>query len=337
MHREFWNKRLRRTASVCLLLAGFSLAATAARAAGVREIAVPADAGGPAISAWLWTPCGASPEAIPIDGTFAIAGTRDCPIRGRNLPLIVISHGLLGDAFSHHDTAEALADSGFVVVSLNHPMDSALDMTRADELAAFAARPVDIKRVIDFTLRRSPAAAAIDGRRIGFFGFSRGGYTGLVLAGATPDFRRLTFPCPETILTCRQLRDGDIPAQSSGYDPRIKAFVIADPATFFPDKASLEAVKAPIQMWSSALGGMGAPPENLAAIARNLPVRPEFEIVANSAHVSFLFPCAPAFAAVAPARICDDPPGFDRATFHKRFNAEVVRFFRKALRRQRSG
>ena len=29
--------------------------------------------------------------------------------------------------------------------------------------------------------------------------------------------------------------------------------------------------------------------------------------------------------------ICADPPGFDRAAFHKQFDAEIVAFFQKTL------
>jgi hypothetical protein len=39
-------------------------------------------------------------------------------------------------------------------------------------------RPTDIKRLIDFMLGQAPAASRMDPERIGFFGFSGGGFTG---------------------------------------------------------------------------------------------------------------------------------------------------------------
>jgi predicted dienelactone hydrolase len=305
-----------------------------ARAAGLREIQIPADSSGPQISALAWTPCAVPPGPIVVNGEagpLAIQGVKDCAATGKNLPLIVISHGMFGDRFSHHDTATLLADSGFAVLTLDHPQDSvsAIEAKTADNISSFLVRPVDIKRAIDFVSKNSPAD--IDSRRIGFFGFSRGGYTGLVLAGAVPNFHAPPFPCPEEFLMCRQMRDNDIPAHDPGYEPRIGAFVIADPISFFPDPASLKNVTAPIQLWSSEHGGMGVRPEDVASVKRDLPTQPEFHRPANSGHFSFLFPCSNEVAKAAPF-LCTDPPGFDRADFHSKLNAQVLEFFRKNLR-----
>src|SRR5512135_1488333 len=98
------------------------LGPTIALAAGIRDVVIPADANHPRIVAELWTPCAMPSQAIMIDrGDFptAIRGVRNCAIPHKNLPLIVISHGMLEDRFSHHDTAEALADAGFAVVAFN--------------------------------------------------------------------------------------------------------------------------------------------------------------------------------------------------------------------------
>lgn len=311
------------------------LVAVTARGAGLREIVIPADSSGPQISAQVWTPCAKPPGPIVLDseaGGLTIQGVKDCAPVGKNLPLIVISHGLFGNGFSHHDTAEFLADHGYAVVTLNHTLDSvaAIKEKSADDIAAFLVRPVDIKRAISFVLSNSRASVDIDSRRIGFFGFSRGGYTGLVLAGAVPNFYAPPFPCPEEYRMCRQMRDNEIPAHDSGYEPRIRAFVIADPISFFPDKASLKNVTAPIQLWGSEHGGMGVRPEDVASVARNLPASPEFHRPANSGHLSFIFPCSNEIAKAAPF-ICTDPPGFDRADFHRKLNAQVLEFFRKNL------
>jgi len=308
----------------------------AARAAGIRDFVIPANKNGPRILAQLWTPCATPASEIVVDSEtwpVAIRGVKDCAITQKSLPLVIISHGLFGDRFSHHDTAEFLADAGFAVVSLNHTQDSVLSYNdkSASDISPFLVRPIDIKRVIGWLTARPPTGMDVDQNRIGFFGFSRGGYTGLVLAGAVPDFHHPAFPCLEKIPLCREMSDNDIPAHPAGYEPRIKAFVLADPLSFFADKRTLEAVKAPIQLWSSALGGMGVTPKDVAAISQGLPVRPEFHPVPNSTHMSFIFPCTRAFAKTNPPLVCTDPPGFDRTEFHKNFNAEVLTFFRKNL------
>jgi predicted dienelactone hydrolase len=309
----------------------------AARAAGVRDFVILADKHGPKILAELWTPCAAPAAEIVVDSEtwpVAIHAAKDCAVPQKHLPLVVISHGLYGDRFSHHDTAEFLADAGFAVVSINHTGDSVLSYNdkSASDISPFLTRPSDIKRLLDALLDHPPEGLSIDRNRIGFFGFSRGGYTGLVLAGGLPDFHHPLFPCRAKIPLCQKMSDNDIPPHPPGYEPRIKAFVVADPLSFFVDRRRLAAVRAPIQLWSSALGDNGGvTPANVEAIAQNLPVRPEFHPVPNSAHMSFIFPCAPALAKTNPPQVCTDPPGFDRTAFHAQFNAEVLRFFRARL------
>jgi predicted dienelactone hydrolase len=154
----------------------FCLTATLAQAAGFRFIEVPADADGPALAGAMWYPCSEPPGEIHL-GKIALPGVKDCPISGDRLPLIVVSHGDGGHFIDLHDTTETLADAGFVVAAINHPGDTVADMSRFGDLSVMVERPTDIKRLIDFMLGASPAAPTIDRQRIGFYGFSRGGYT----------------------------------------------------------------------------------------------------------------------------------------------------------------
>ena len=123
------------------------------------------------------------------------AGGERLSDRWRQLPLIVISHGRGGSFVGHHDIAETLADAGFVAAAINHPGDTASDLSRSDDLSVFIERPNDIKRLVDFMIGASPAASNIDPDRIGFFGFSRGGYQGLVLVGAKPNRATAASSC----------------------------------------------------------------------------------------------------------------------------------------------
>jgi predicted dienelactone hydrolase len=92
-------------------------------AAGFEPIEIPATDNAPAIQAVIWTPCAQAPGRIDL-GPFTLQGSRNCPVQGRALPLVVISHGNRGTRFGHHDTATALAEAGFVAVSFNHPGNS---------------------------------------------------------------------------------------------------------------------------------------------------------------------------------------------------------------------
>jgi len=307
--------------------------AVSAHAAGLKVFEVPADDGGPSLRAVQWSPCAQPSQKIEL-GPFVLDAVRDCPLAGDKLPLIVISHGFGGTGLSHHDTAEALADAGFVVVALNHPDDNAIALAsnHANALAAFVNRPQDIKRLVDYMITFSDDRAAINAERIGFYGFSRGGYTGLVLGGANPNLGELRMPCQDrTGMSCPRIAPQLVPAGPWVHDPRIKAFAIADPpGDVFPGKANLQAVRTPIQLWGSQNGGDGVLPAAVDALAHNLPEIPDFHVVPDAGHFAFLTMCPPAMAKSAPD-ICADGPGFDRAAFHRDFNAQVLAFFRRQL------
>jgi predicted dienelactone hydrolase len=124
---------------------------------------------------------------------------------------------------------------------------------------------------------------------------------GLVVIGGNPDFRaRLAYMClPETTTRkCEQIRDNKVPAEPLVHDPRIKAAAIVDSifAVLF-SRDGLKGVTIPVQLWRSALGGDGIVPEAVAALEK----------------ASLVF--------------CFDPPSFDRTSFHKEFDAEVLAFF----------
>jgi predicted dienelactone hydrolase len=229
---------------------------------------------------------------------------------------------------------ETLADAGFIVAAINHPGDNSTAMSRTDELSVLIERPADIKRLTDYMLGTWPEAATIDPARVGLFGFSRGGYTGLVVIGGNPDFRAgLTYMCPpgSLMLKCQQIRENKVPPQPLVHDLRVKAAVLADPGCpFMFNRGGLKNVTIPVQLWRSERGGDGLVPEAVIALVPRFPKRPQYHVPAKSAHFSFLAPCLPEAMKAFP-ELCIDPPGFDRATFHKAFNAEVLAFFRQNL------
>jgi predicted dienelactone hydrolase len=142
---------------------------SAAQAAGVQFIAVPTEGGRQALAGAVWYPCSVLPQEIRLRGLRA-PGVKDCPVAGAELPLIVFSHGRNRWYGGHHDTAEALADGGFIVAAINHPDENAVSEGIVDELSAAANRPNDSKRLIDFMLGAWSGSSHIDGNRIGHFG-----------------------------------------------------------------------------------------------------------------------------------------------------------------------
>jgi predicted dienelactone hydrolase len=304
--------------------------AFSARAAGIQLVESPGLAGA------IWYPCAAEPKSVPL-GSLALPlsdtlqGVKDCPVTGAKLPLIVFSHGRGGWFAGHHDTAEVLADAGFVVAAINHPGDNGGDSSQSEAMSVWASRPADIVRLIDFVLKDWKDRAAIDPAKIGFFGFSKGGYTGLVLIGATLDFHRAASYCTDNSRFCGQIRSSDVP-QNLPHDNRIKAAVLADaaPSVAFT-KDTLSPIHIPLQVWRSELGAKdrGVDPMGVARVMNSLPGEPEIHIV-PAGHFAFLPQCSPKLAANLP-RFCTDPAGFDRAAFHRDFDADVLRFFRERL------
>jgi len=306
------------------------LTATFAHSAGIIVVDVPAAAEGPALEGAMWYPCPQRPGEVPL-GKLVLPGVKDCPLPDRKLPLVVISHGRTGNFAGHHDTAEVLADAGFIVAAVNHPGDAVTDLSRTDDLSIYVQRPNDIKRLIDFMIDKLALASNIDRERIGLFGFSRGGYTGLAVIGANPDWAIAAPLCRQsTTRVCEQIRGKEFPTQPVTHDPRIKAAVIADPLGVFFTADSFASVGIPVQLWASEHGGDGVLPHSVDIVDRGLRSTHEYHVVSNAVHFSFLAPCSPALAKAVP-QICTDATGFDRVAFHRQFNADVLAFFQRQL------
>ncbi|WP_306555440.1 dienelactone hydrolase [Acidovorax sp.] len=312
-----------------LLPAALCGATTLAHAAGFAFIEVPADKDGPALRGAVWSPCSTSPGRIDL-APLVLQGTRDCPIAGQGLPLVVVSHGAGGSALGHHDTAATLADAGYVVAAISHPGDNFQDLSRQGYLSAFATRPVDMKRLTDYMLGAWHRHAQLDASKVGLFGFSRGGYTGLVTIGAVPDWTLRQDLCPpdSSRPLCGEIRRKELPAPPAR-DARIRAAVIVDPLSVF-DAKGLGQVGVPVQLWASALGGDGVTPQSVETVRQGLPSAPDWHVADNAGHFAFLAPCPPALVEAMPA-ICRDAAGFDRVAFHQTFNAQVLAFFQQHI------
>lgn len=282
------------------------------RAQGAVERVQFADPSGQMIGAVVWTP--ASPSPTP-------------------RPLVVISHGSVGSETGHQDTAEALADAGFVVAALTHPGDNYRDMSRS---LALTNRPPQVSALISFMTEEWGGARGVDATRIGAFGFSAGGFTVLTLAGAESDARSILDHCaghPEfflcTLVTPQSL---DAPGwRPRGADPRVKAIVAAAPGfgLSFSD-ASLRDVRIPVQLWQAEEDQILVAPYHVEPVRDRLLAEVDYHLVPGALHHDFLAPCTPEMRATLP-ELCRSTPGFDRTAFKQTFNQNVVRFFSRAL------
>jgi predicted dienelactone hydrolase len=326
--------------SVAALATVFSLVAIASTRAdavvGFQQLTYPTS-GGDQVDVGIWYPAdgAAKPEALGlIEQDVATASS----VRGTDLPLVVISHGTGGWLGGHYDTAIALAKAGFVVAALTHPGDNYHDNSRAFFISE---RPKQVSQLLDFMLEKWSGRASLSKQRIGAFGFSAGGFTVLALIGGRYDLGLVSAHCAAHPgeWVCTQLANHAAPENVTvqrgdgvGTDSRIKAAVIAAAALGYTfGKAGLANVRVPIQLWRAADDEILPQPFYAQAVYDALPVAPQYIVVPDAGHYDFLAPCSAALAQRAPD-ICKSAPGFDRAAFHRRFNAAVVDFFKEQLR-----
>lgn len=300
-------------ALIALLASLLLTTAAPARAQDADQVFRFVDPAGGEIEAGVW---------LPAD---AVAGTAH--------PLVVISHGNGGWYRGHHDTAEALADAGFIVAALTHPGDNWRDDSRSTQLSA---RPRHVSLLIDYMTRDWSGPVAVDPGRIGAFGFSAGGFTVIAVAGGVSDPALIARHCEDhpDFFACGLLAQQPIDVAAwrpVGHDLRVKAAVIAGPALGLAfTRESLAAVRIPVQLWQAAEDQILPAPYNAEPIRDQLGRPPEYHRVIDATHYDFLPPCAPELLAALPV-LCHSKPGFDRAAFHRMFNGEVVRFFREML------
>jgi predicted dienelactone hydrolase len=328
-----------------LVIAGSMASATNV---GFETIQVP-NGTEPPLSGGVWYPT-AAPATQHGLGSFTQNVAVGAPISGHDLALVVLSHGGGSSYEAHYDTALALAHAGFVAAAIDHAGDTYNDQSQVLRLWR---RPAQLRRLVSYMLEQWPRHGKLNAAHVGAFGFSNGGFTVLVAAGGVPDLDSTVPYCqahPDHDL-CRALTQAgvdphlgaDVPAGAWISDPRIKAVVVAAPAfgfAFSPDGLKPDGPKpeglmnllVPVQLWRAAKDRHQPDAWYDEAVRLALPQPPEYHLVAGASHYGFLPPCSPRVANRAPL-ICTDPPGFNRAAFHRAFDAQVVRFFQRTLHR----
>lgn len=247
-------------------------------------------------------------------------------------PLVVISHGNGGWLRGHEDTAQALADAGFIVAALTHPGDNYQDQSRSTLLTA---RAPQLSALIDAVLVDRTGPVVADPERIGAFGFSAGGFTVVHALGGSASIRALQTYCGENPdhFACALYEQQPVdPAlwRSEARDGRIRAAVVAAPAlglSFTPE--SLRSIHVPVQLWRAGRDEILPSPFNVEPVAERLGGMADLRIEPDAMHFDFLMPCGEQDA--RPTFLCASASGFDRAAFKARFNAEVVTFFNTHL------
>lgn len=306
-----------------------------AAAAGFQSIDIPGPRGKP-ISLAIWYPSLAPVQPRSMD-TFTQDVASNGAMEGAGLPLVLISHGTGGSKYSHHDTALAMANAGFVVLALTHPGDNYADQSDAVDILE---RPKHVVAALDFMLKEWRHKDRIAPSRVGIFGFSAGGFTALVNIGGQPDMNKVVTHCgahPAQFVCGLISTHGARPeglamaATAQMHERRIRAAVIAAPALGFTfDAAAMRQVDIPIQLWRAEDDVILPHPWYAEQVRVSLGRKPDYQVVPGAGHFDFLAPCTQKLAAIAP-QICESKNGFERNAFHRIFNAALIGHFKKFL------
>jgi predicted dienelactone hydrolase len=288
----------------------------------------------PQVRVTVWYP--AAPGAVeqridlgrdPGHPAFRVgAAAPDAPFADdRRRPVILFSHGFGGTARMMGWFGTALARAGYVVVAVDHPGNNGLDRMTAPGAMMPWDRPEDLRAALEAAQADAAIGPHLDRERIGVSGFSAGGFTSLVSAGARVDMNRfLAFcaqhpadgvcaPQKEFALTTEDMRRTlalpEIAAEvaRAGDDHAIPgvraAFAIAPAIVQGLPPESLARMKVPVAI---ILGGADpvAPPDTNGLVAAKAIPNAELKVLPGVGHYDFLSTCTPDGVAHVP--LCAD-------------------------------
>lgn len=299
------------------------------------------------VSASVWYPVGRKTYRGLIGDNPVFIGTPayvGAAVKPGRYPLVVISHGSGGNMDNLGWLSSALAESGALVLGLNHPGSTSGDSSprrsiRVDERAR------DLSSAIDMILADPVFGPLVDRDRITALGFSLGGATVLEAAGARFDRKayrdycqRLGEAAMDCVFFARGGVDlGNMPAEVEDdvRDPRLASVVAVDPGfTYAFTAKSTDAIDMPSLLIN--LGGDDRMiPADLTEKGSGLIDRikgAEYKVFQPANHFTFLGLCKPQARAILADEgedpICDEPAGTDRTAIHAAI-IESVRTFLK--------
>lgn len=225
-----------------------------------QYLSIPDDAGRP-IEIGIWYPSTSLAGPITV-GMIAQNAALDGEIDGSGLPVVIFSHGSAGWFGDRSETAQLLAQQGMLAVSLTYPGDNYKDSSDK-VIRKLTSRPVVTSRVIDYLLNGWSGKDHLDESKIGFYGFSAGGFTGLVELGGVPNWTLFSQHCTAdpTEPVCTQggaaflsgPKAAAMPNSTWHHDSRIKAAFLVSPGYSFAFEASsLQKMKPPVELWEAA-------------------------------------------------------------------------------------
>lgn len=239
-------------------------------AAGMRSISINDADGQRNLDGFLWHPTAlGQPSELDFESKVWV-GTpviKNADIAIGKFPLIVLSHGMFGNAYNQAWLASAMAQKGYLVAAINHPGTSTW-LRNKDQRRELWKRPQDISRLIDYLTAAHEYSAHINPEKIYMAGHSLGGFTAALLAGARYDALKFDTFCAEIPdeLVCGVLNGWDVAKtqedrkqmEADLSDSRIKAFALFDlGGTQSFSKQSLSQINQPMLIFGAPVMNSG--------------------------------------------------------------------------------
>jgi predicted dienelactone hydrolase len=260
--------------------------------------------------------------AVAQDAAFADAKPR---------PVILFSHGFGGTARMMAWFGAPLAAAGYVVVAVDHPGNNGLDKMTAPGAILSWDRAQDLRAALDAAKADPAVGPHMDLKRLGVSGFSAGGFTSLVAAGAKVDMTRFLAFCRAhpTDGVCAPQKEFALSmddAQKAMASPELApeaaragddhaipgvraAFAIAPAIVQGLPPEGLAKLKVPVAIILGDADPVAPPSTNGLVAARAIP-HAELKVLPGVGHYDFLSTCTPAGRASVPictAKVPQDP------------------------------
>jgi predicted dienelactone hydrolase len=313
----------------------------------VTQLWYPADAAAVEKPQWI------GPPDAPLFAAGSAAPDVSPVATPAKLPLVVMSHGTGGSAAMLAWLGTVLASRGYLVAAVNHPGNNALEDYTVQGFTLWWERAHDLSTVIDQLLADPTFGARIDRARIGAAGFSLGGFTMMLLAGAISDRSAYEAFCRSKASDdmCRPPPEfGDLLAKSddlaahdkqyaaslahekeSRRDPRVRAVFAIAPALGPAFRApSLARAAIPVEIVAGAADDHVPVESSAKYFAAKIPGAKLTILPGNVAHYVFLGECTERGKKAVP--FCRDGAGVDRAAVHKQVAEMAARFFDAQLK-----
>ncbi|HEK1770397.1 TPA: dienelactone hydrolase family protein [Pseudomonas putida] len=323
-------------ALLTLLLLGGLLARAEASpwVAGLHRLTLADPVDAQPMQALVFYPSSSPARPTRIEG-YTLRVAEEAPVAMGQFPLLVVSHGNTGTPVALHDLATSLARQGFVVVAVTHPGDNLRDHSRLGKLSNLYGRPLQVSAAITAARADHLLSPYLSQGKVGVIGYSAGGETALILSGAQPDLERLRNYCLERPMDADACKThGVLIADRSELtpqsDPRVGAVMLMAPLSLMFGRHALAGVHVPALIYSGDQDQLLAVDRNASALARKLPVTPDYRLLSGAGHFVFMAPCDDE-QRQRMAVLCKDADGIDRRQVHRGLQSEAAAFFSQAL------